>query len=475
MTYSNSLFSLEWASLKNLLEAAINSLLPNLFVDFCIVGSKNCGENYCYSIMPPKGLFSQKDFSIDEAGNISFIGTQNPDYEYSFFEDSPYEGSRLLVYIVFDKKKRAKISSLSKKITNFNGNTYHISNSIVDALIEEFKPILHNIFRSDKSSVFPLPTPNELIRNAGKTFLHNIALKGGKIDFKNYAFNLFEDLSFIANTKYEKKIVAGGIVFAKSDHPNIKHIIDFQQSYNISETKRIRKYLELSDASKGQYLLSDSGRIYGLGTIEGYDIKNENLFKVIFENDGKWSLHHGDLRLLNVNRGIPSIPYPQFDENFLTKALTHTFGKVDIANWINCVDSLVRQNKGGVLVISANASKEASRLANDSTQISPIQLNGTNIAKLSSIDGAILANEQGVCYSIGVILDGSATTKGSSTRGARYNSSIRYCEEQLRKGTNVIVIVISDDGMVNIFPSKPQKVNPLLSRLKALKFKLLRL
>ena len=127
------------------------------------------------------------------------------------------------------------------------------------------------------------------------------------------------------------------------------------------------------------------------------------------------------------------------------------------------------------MVISANASKEASRLANDSTQISPIQLNGTNIAKLSSIDGAILANEQGVCYSIGVILDGSATTKGSSTRGARYNSSIRYCEEQLRKGTNVIVIVISDDGMVNIFPSKPQKVNPLLSRLKALKFKLLRL
>ena len=453
MTYSEGLFAIEWARLKNLIEAAINSLMPSLFVDFCIVGSKlNHDDERCCSIMPNNGTFSQSDFLIEDSGKISFIGKENHDYDYVFFEDVPFDDGYLLVCFVFDRKKKGAIGFLSKKITNCNGTPYHISNSIIDALIDEVKPIVHNIFRSDKALDFPLPSPNELIRNAGKTFLHNIALKGGKINFDQYAFNLFEDLTFIANTKYEKKNVAGGIVFAESNHPNIKHIIDFQEHYNINEIKRIRKYLELSDTSKDQYLLSDSGCVYGLGSVEGYNPQNENLFKVIFENDGRWSLHHGNQCILNVNRGIPSIPYPQFDDEFLKKILISTFGEIDTKNWIECVNSLVHQNKGGVLVISQNAEKEAIRLAKDSTQIHPQQLNELNIAKLSSIDGAILANEKGICYSIGVILDGIATTKGSSTRGARYNSSIRYCEDQLKKGIKLVVIVISDDGMVNIFP-----------------------
>lgn len=472
MNYNENFIAIEWAMLKILLEESLNKLLPGLFKGFYIVGTK-INNNECeYSIMPPNGDLSRNNFSINSLGKVSFTKICNPQYEYCYFEDSPYEGANLFVLLQLDKKKKEKISKLSKPQSNGSGIPYKIYPSIIDAFLDEIKPIIHNLFRSGNSLEFPLPSPSELIRNAGKTFLHNIALKGGKKDFSHYAFNLFEDLTFIANTKYEKKNVAGGIVFAESNHPNINCIINFQEKYNISEIKRIRKYLELSDVSKDQYLLSDSGCVYGLGSVEGYNPQNENLFKVVFENDGKWSLHHGDQCILNINRGIPSIPYPQFDDEFLKRLLIYTFGNIDAQNWINCVDSLVCQNKGGVLVINQNAPKEAIRLSKDSTKIHPLQLNSHNIAKLSSIDGAILADENGVCYSIGVILDGTATTKGSSTRGARYNSSIRYCEDQLKRGIKVIVVVISDDGMVDIFPSKPQRINPILSRLRWIKFKL---
>ena len=454
MTYNENFIAIEWAMLRNLLEESLNKLLPGLFKEFYIIGTKINNNDCEYSIMPPKGNLSINDFSINSLGKVSFTKTCNPQYEYHYFEDSPYEGANLFVLFQFDKKKKEKISKLSKLQSNGNGIPYKIYPSIIDALLDEIKPIIHNLFRSDKSSEFPLPSPNELIRNAGKTFLHNIALKGGKKDFEHYAFNLFEDLTFIANSKYEKKIVAGGVIFAESKHPSINSVFYFEHPHYIGNTKRIRKYLELTDISKGIYLLSDSGNVYGLGSVENYDPANENLFKVIFEADGIWSLHHDRSNILNVCRGIPSVPYPKFDEDNLRVPLKETFGSIDEDNLINCVHSLVCQNKGGILVISEKASDESNRLSNDSTKIQPIQLNPDNIAKLSSIDGAILSDEKGVCYAIGVILDGLATTKGTSTRGARYNSSVRYCEDQINKNTKIIAVVISDDGMVDILPKK---------------------
>ena len=51
------------------------------------------------------------------------------------------------------------------------------------------------------------------------------------------------------------------------------------------------------------------------------------------------------------------------------------------------------------------------------------------------------------CYSIGVILDGKATGRGTSTRGARYNSAIRYVESSPYP---CMAIVVSEDGMVDV-------------------------
>jgi DNA integrity scanning protein DisA with diadenylate cyclase activity len=66
---------------------------------------------------------------------------------------------------------------------------------------------------------------------------------------------------------------------------------------------------------------------------------------------------------------------------------------------------------------------------------------------ITSIDGAVLLDPEGYCYSIGVILDGKASGHGNGTRGARYNSAVRYVESSPYP---CLVVVVSEDGMVDV-------------------------
>ena len=68
------------------------------------------------------------------------------------------------------------------------------------------------------------------------------------------------------------------------------------------------------------------------------------------------------------------------------------------------------------------------------------------IRSLTSIDGALIISPEGICYAIGAILDGEALCKGSTARGARYNSIVTYVQW---KKSGVLAIVISEDQSVD--------------------------
>ena len=75
------------------------------------------------------------------------------------------------------------------------------------------------------------------------------------------------------------------------------------------------------------------------------------------------------------------------------------------------------------------------------------------LKQFSNIDGAFLIDFNGKIWASGVILDGQTMTEGDPSRGARYNIIPNYL--QLFKRTYnspIVVIVISEDGMINIFP-----------------------
>lgn len=131
---------------------------------------------------------------------------------------------------------------------------------------------------------------------------------------------------------------------------------------------------------------------------------------------------------------------------------------------------------GAVIIFSSSPSiqEEAERLSDKRRGLllpTPLQLLGTEGAELvnrmASIDGAILVDYNGLCYAYGVILDGKAIVAGDADRGARYNSTKAYIQNQrqtrfmswyrtlCRKGNaSFIGIVKSEDGMLNIFFSE---------------------
>jgi len=68
---------------------------------------------------------------------------------------------------------------------------------------------------------------------------------------------------------------------------------------------------------------------------------------------------------------------------------------------------------------------------------------------ITAIDGAVLIDPSSACHAIGVILDGLASKKGTPSRGARYNSAIRYVETSEYP---CMAIVVSADGSIDLVP-----------------------
>jgi hypothetical protein len=104
-----------------------------------------------------------------------------------------------------------------------------------------------------------------------------------------------------------------------------------------------------------------------------------------------------------------------------------------------------------MILISDDAPAEAARLGKQSFPIKPMKLSEAMVKKTTSIDGALLLDRDANCHSIGVILDGLASDKGDPARGARYNSAIRYYE-QFKGLKAMALVIISEDGMINLLP-----------------------
>jgi hypothetical protein len=123
-----------------------------------------------------------------------------------------------------------------------------------------------------------------------------------------------------------------------------------------------------------------------------------------------------------------------------------------------------------MLVISDNAPEEAERLGKQSFTLTPIKLTPNLVQQITSIDGAVLVDRNSICHAIGIILDGLATDKGDSSRGARYNSAIRYYE-CFGKNHPTVLVIISEDGMINLIPNLNHQIkhSAIIDSIESLK------
>jgi len=289
-----------------------------------------------------------------------------------------------------------------------------------------------------------------LLRRAGETLCSAISL-----DVKDFMLQgIFENLNKISELRYEGGETIGTIVFAPSNLPGLKYDVKLLKPISLDSHKLVRKVVEISNNELGCICCGSEGIV---GFVSLSKFKDSYVFRAIFTGHYRWSLYINNTLLMNCAFGVPSVPQLKLTEkDFLSNikrllsGLTSNQGE---ALW-NAVSAAMEQRHGTMLVVSDAASSEAKRLRSQAIVIEPIKLTSELVNCISGIDGAILVNRDCSCYAIGVILDGIATDTGDPSRGARYNSALRYVGS-LQVPT--VCIVVSEDGYVNMIPTlRPQ-------------------
>ncbi|GAU77941.1 DNA integrity scanning protein DisA nucleotide-binding domain protein [Fusibacter sp. 3D3] len=329
--------------------------------------------------------------------------------------------------------------------------------SIIEAIISEVTKYVNQCatnFIGDREM-----TPkgiNDLLKDAGKTLMNSI-LNDESIS------NPFDKFSKISSLSYEKAFSNGKILLLKQDSlssvvdsSHIKLLLTFEDRLPLSSFRHIRKILELS--KKDIYLLSDGEYIYSViqFTEESYHLdKARHYFIIEFNTYYSWQLNHNNNKLMQVTNEEVYIPKPKISYFNFSYEFKKVFPEIEtkkILNLYKLILEALKQVKGTIIVISKNARSEAFRLRNQGFIINATFLNVSTIKSITSIDGAVLVDVEGFCHGIGVILDGVATEKGDPSRGARYNSAIRYVEtiSHNQSYSDCLTVVISEDGDVDI-------------------------
>jgi hypothetical protein len=273
----------------------------------------------------------------------------------------------------------------------------------------------------------------------------------------------------IASAYYEKSVASGMMILAKKDHTAIKTAIKFTHPTELGLIRGARKLLQLS--SKKLALHTDSKSIYGLVEERGYSEEEENLFKIRFIGHYHWEVAHTNRVLMKVKYGQPYLPKPPFNIAKFRKDLPRIFGKMTekhINRILDLIHEAEKEKHGTLLLITKAAKIEAERLRTQCTPIKPKRLTTKMLRNLTPIDGAVVLNPKGTCYAVGAILDGLATEEGAPSRGARYNSAIRYRSASKHP---CMLIVISEDGGVDFIPDlkpaiKQSQIEDAIAELK---------
>lgn len=294
---------------------------------------------------------------------------------------------------------------------------------------------------------------SELISRAARALVGSVCRLSGDAFSHEIAIALDE----VSAQPYEGRAGAGGFVIADPSGPNVHMSMKFSKRIGLPDTRSLRKSLEMS--GDGQYLLCRDGQIHGLARVSSsYDPADDSVFTIDVVGRGAWELRHHDVPLLRVTNTRPSLPTPRIDESKFLDAAKRvlTAAKLVALDRLWQLTLLAAAAKHGtMLVVHPDAETEALRFLPQAQLIEPIDLDDATFRAATSIDGAVLLGPDGLCYAVGVILDGEATGEGRASRGARFNSAVRYHDGH---GAGALIIVVSEDGMIDLLPDLPRRV-----------------
>ena len=299
-------------------------------------------------------------------------------------------------------------------------------------------------------------SPEEIVRRAAASFMYT---PGVAIGDKNYGNpDLFERFNLISSLMYEGAKGTGRLLLANPDSGSVDILLKLAEPVPFREPRWSRKVLQM--ASSETALVADCQKVFGLGNVAaGLDPwASQNVFEIEFLDHFHWRLSCGYEVMLESRYGAPSLPQEKFPRHRLIDTYRRLFpevGEKDVTHFLALFVAAVEQRHGSMLIVARDAELEADRLRGQGTRIEPMKLTPDLYRQVSDIDGTIIIDPHGICHAIGVILDGPARPECTPSRGARYNSGIRYVGSA---DTPRLAVVVSDDQTVDVIPVLPPRM-----------------
>jgi hypothetical protein len=285
---------------------------------------------------------------------------------------------------------------------------------------------------------------NELLRSAGRRLMLRVAPAG--------THGLYDACNGVAALRHEGDEGIGTMLICRRQHPAVVPVLTLETPVPMRDHRSIRKLLELSEGHTA--LISDASHVFGLGQlVPESDSQYEPLVTVHFTNHYSWEMSHAGNVLMRVVSNTPRLPQGRVAADNFARILRIVFPSLDVDSieylW-DLAQQATRQPNGTILVITTGAAQEAKRLTRQSFRVVPRIMTPSVLRLVTNIDGAVLIEPNAMCHAIGVILDGLATDKGDSSRGARFNGALRYVNSSKYP---VLAVVVSEDGWIDLLPS----------------------
>ena len=306
--------------------------------------------------------------------------------------------------------------------------------------------------RADRALYLPDPgtdlniigTAEDLIMTAAKRLTDRAAYRA-----TGWLCDLFSSVNEFASLGYERGGAKGHIVIASHKTAADRLQVRFQKPVPINRARSMRKLLELTDDSTS--VLVDDPGAYGLGSCAS----GPNVVEISVTGHAEWELSIDGSALVRVSYGQATLPRPLLNIDEFTDTAERNLGTVEHSRIWAIIQQAQTCGHGMALVVSGDPKREAARLGGQAVSVDPALLEPAEVVRLGRVDGAVLLGPDGRCYAFGVILDGTASGQGDPARGSRFNSAVSY---QNTTGAGSIVVVISDDGMVDLIPRLKPRV-----------------
>lgn len=308
--------------------------------------------------------------------------------------------------------------------------------------------------------------PTALLREAGDSVCSAVTLATQDVLFQG----VFEMLNAVSALRYEGAASAGRIAFVPKQSTAVDRRLSLAAPVTLRQPRLARKVVEMSGGELCCICHGEEG-ISALGLVNDPDAPD--LIRVEFADHYRWDLYHRRQKVMTVAYGVPRVPTARLKNLEFNEYLQRIFPAIADnsaqALW-SLVEAALDQRHGTMLVVSEAAPQEAARLRTQGLPIQPTALTPDIVLRITGIDGAVLVDSEAICHAVGVILDGQATTAGDPSRGARYNSAVRYVSGA---DAPTLCIVVSEDGYVDLVPMlRPQiSKREVEARVEAMKTK----